>query len=279
MISPYQTLSAWDKRSGFKSSLRYRCLGVPCCTQIIPKSIWHGLAAPEFWIFAVWVTDHFWILERLAFAPSGGPAQTSEGCFSETRPPSQLPSLPKFNFGTASPTRCTNYSVLPESRFCHTFCRLGFMLHFSWHFELRNGDAMLTYELNLIHMNYIWFIYEDPFSSLCYICYIWFAYGLHMSYIQFTYESWIVWFLHMLHVIYIQFTCENWVPHILKKINKASWFSETIFESRYFIANWRTGLELAEQGGSKPPRKLDDAFNAATNLEAARTNPQYRLPQ
>ncbi len=42
-------------------------------------------------------------------------------------PSSQPPSLQKVNFGTASLTtwRCTNYSVLPESRFCHTFCTLG----------------------------------------------------------------------------------------------------------------------------------------------------------
>ena len=33
------------------------------------------------------------MLERLAFAPIGGPARTSEGCFSETRP-GPLASLP-----------------------------------------------------------------------------------------------------------------------------------------------------------------------------------------
>ncbi len=34
---------------------------------------------------------------------------------------SQPPTLPKFNFCTASPTRCTNYSVLQKSDFCSTF--------------------------------------------------------------------------------------------------------------------------------------------------------------
>ena len=32
-------------------------------------------------------------------------------------PSSQLPSLPKFNSGAALPTRCTNYSVLPNRTF------------------------------------------------------------------------------------------------------------------------------------------------------------------
>jgi hypothetical protein len=42
-------------------------------------------------------------------------------------PSSQPTRLPKFNFGTASPTRCTTTTVyLPESRFCHTLCTLGF---------------------------------------------------------------------------------------------------------------------------------------------------------
>ena len=35
-------------------------------------------------------------------------------------PSSQPPRLPKFNFGTASPTRCTNFSVLQKSDFCST---------------------------------------------------------------------------------------------------------------------------------------------------------------
>ncbi len=29
----------------------------------------------------------------------------------------------KFNFGTASPTRCTNYSVLQNFNFCSTFVK------------------------------------------------------------------------------------------------------------------------------------------------------------
>jgi hypothetical protein len=41
-------------------------------------------------------------------------------------PSSQPPRLLKFNLGSALPTKCTNYSVLPESRFCHTSCTLGF---------------------------------------------------------------------------------------------------------------------------------------------------------
>ena len=47
-------------------------------------------------------------------------------------PSSQPPSLhwQKFNFGTDLPTRCTNYSVLPESRFWHTSCTLGFKMGF-----------------------------------------------------------------------------------------------------------------------------------------------------
>ncbi len=52
--------------------------------------------------------------------------------------------LPKFNFGTASPTRCTNYSVLPESRFCHTFCTLGFKCMFKLlvvDFKFLSSDA------------------------------------------------------------------------------------------------------------------------------------------
>ncbi len=73
------------KRGSFKSSLQYMCLGVLCCMQIISKSIWHWSAAPEFQIFAFWVTKQIWILERLAFAPSGGPARISKGCFSETQ--------------------------------------------------------------------------------------------------------------------------------------------------------------------------------------------------
>ena len=48
-------------------------------------------------------------------------------------PSSQPPSLPKFNFGTTSPTRCTNYSVLQKSYFCftsfvHLILRWGFKL-------------------------------------------------------------------------------------------------------------------------------------------------------
>jgi hypothetical protein len=35
-------------------------------------------------------------------------------------PSSQPPRLPKFNLGTASPTRCTNYSVLQKFDFCST---------------------------------------------------------------------------------------------------------------------------------------------------------------
>jgi hypothetical protein len=36
-------------------------------------------------------------------------------------PSSQPPRLPKFNFGTALPTRCTNYSVLPNAASGSTF--------------------------------------------------------------------------------------------------------------------------------------------------------------
>ena len=43
-------------------------------------------------------------------------------------PSSQQPRLPKFNFGTASssPTSVPPTVYLPESRFCHTSCTLGF---------------------------------------------------------------------------------------------------------------------------------------------------------
>ncbi len=88
---------------------------------MISYIVWYHMTQGSRWIFAVWATDHFWIMERLALAPSGGPARTSEGCFSETRPSSQPPSLPKFNFGTALPTWCTvtNYSVLPNAASGH----------------------------------------------------------------------------------------------------------------------------------------------------------------
>ncbi len=72
---------------------------------------------------------------------------------------------------------------------------------------------------------------------ICYICYIWIIYGLHMIYIQFTYENWFLQFLHMLLVIYIQFTHENQVAYILHTIDKA--FSEIIFVCSYFIAKGR----------------------------------------
>ncbi len=140
-------------------------------------------------------------------------------------------------------------------------------------------NTSTSYE-NYIHNTFITYtLYTD---YLYYICYIWITYRLHTNYIQVTYENWSLQFLHMLRVIYIQFTYVNRVAYILhtidtyplKKSTKASWLGEAIFESRYFIANCRTGLRLAGQGRSKPPRKIGDASNAATKQEATEINPQ-----
>ncbi len=64
-------------------------------------------------------------------------------------PSSQPPTLPKFNFGTASPTRWTNYSVLENAAFSSTFVHKALLQVFevSWPFEFRNGDAMLPASL------------------------------------------------------------------------------------------------------------------------------------
>jgi hypothetical protein len=40
---------------------------------------------------------------------------------------SQAPSLPKFNFGATLPTKCTNYSVLPNASIWHYICTLNFI--------------------------------------------------------------------------------------------------------------------------------------------------------
>ncbi len=111
---------------------------------------------------------------------------------------------------------------------------------------LHTAYIQLTYSL---HMK------SDLYSSC--ICCLWSTYSLHMK-------------------IQLHISCIQAIHVLKKKSTDASWFSETIFKSQYFIAYCRTGLGLASQG-SKPPKMMGDDSNAATNQDATGINLQYSL--
>jgi hypothetical protein len=116
---------------------------------------------------------------------------------------------------------------------------------------------------------------------------------LHMDYIQITYELHTGYIWKLISTVHTYAACNLHTDYIwkhsciypayiqymsLKKINKSIMNQWSHFwESPYFIANCRFGRGLASQGRSKPPRKMGDASNAATNQEATGNNPQYSL--
>ena len=103
---------------------------MPCCTQKISSSIWHRLTRDSILNFCRLSNGPFLNLGATCFRTEWRARANFRRLLLRDSPSSQPPSLPKFNFGTDLPTRCTNYSVLPESRFWHTSCTLGFKMGF-----------------------------------------------------------------------------------------------------------------------------------------------------
>ena len=102
------------------------CLGVPCCTQKISSSIWHRLTHDSILNFGRLSTGPILNLGATCFCTEWRARANFRRLLLRDSPSSQLLSLPKFNFGSASPTSV----LLPESRFWHTSCTLGFKMHF-----------------------------------------------------------------------------------------------------------------------------------------------------
>ena len=100
-------------------------LGVPCCTQKISSSFWHSISSDSILNFCRLSNGPFLNLGATVTATCFRTEWRARANFRRLllrdSPSSQPPSLPKFNFGNASPTRCTNYSVLQKSDFCYTF--------------------------------------------------------------------------------------------------------------------------------------------------------------
>ena len=90
------------------------------------SSIWHSISSDSILNFCRFSNGPFLNLGATCFRTEWWARANFRGrrLLLRDSPSSQPPSLPKSNFGTASPTRCSNYSVLPESKFWHTFCTL-----------------------------------------------------------------------------------------------------------------------------------------------------------
>jgi len=106
--------------------------------------------------------------------------------------------------------------------------------------------------LHMLHMDYIHITYE------LHTGYIWKLISTVHTYAACNLHTDYIWKHSCIYPAYIQYMS-------LKKINKSIMNQWSHFwESPYFIANCRFGRGLASQGRSKPPRKMGDASNAAT---------------
>ena len=104
------------------------CLGVPCCTQKISSSIWHSISSDSILNFCRLSNGPFLNLGATCFRTKlrWRARVNFRRLLLQDSPSSQPPSLLKFNFSSALPTSV----LLPESRFWHTSCTLGFKMHF-----------------------------------------------------------------------------------------------------------------------------------------------------
>ncbi len=128
------------------------------------------IAAKKFLNFTFSATHHFWILERLAFSQSGGPASSFRKVPLRASPSSQSSSLPNFNFGAALPTRCTNYSVLQKFNFLLYICTLDFKIHFKGVVILRPGMETLYMCAQILKFSIFNFFFLKTQISVCANC-------------------------------------------------------------------------------------------------------------
>jgi hypothetical protein len=115
---PRVTRWSFRQKGRLQIALQYRCL-VQCCTQIILVLILQRLTCglTRAWILNICRLSSgiFLNLGPTCFRTEWRARVNFRRLLLRDSPSSQPPRLPKFNFGTASPTRCTNYSVLQTS--------------------------------------------------------------------------------------------------------------------------------------------------------------------
>ena len=78
------------------------CLGVPCCTQKISSSIWHSISRDSILNFCRLSNGPFLNLGATCFRTEWRARANFRRLLLRDSPSSQPPSLPKFNFGTAT---------------------------------------------------------------------------------------------------------------------------------------------------------------------------------
>ncbi len=99
---------------------------VPYCTPKLSSDIWHSIGLT--WILNICRLSNwpFLNLGATCFRIEWQTSTNFRRLLLQDSPSSQPPRLPKFNFSTALPTSVPTTVYLPVSRFCHTFCTLGF---------------------------------------------------------------------------------------------------------------------------------------------------------